>query len=125
MIRGALPQPVGLVLPDHVGRARYGLPGVSLVDQRGRPLTYTLDVDGRPITVMNAIEERNRIPVDELHDMAVEGARRRVNRGDAQKTADTNRMMQEWWEDRKNWREDHRNSRQSFGLATWSGDRKR
>lgn len=127
-VADSLPVPVGLALPDHVGRTRYRLPGVSgvgLLDRHGRPLLYTLDVGGRPVTVCNAIDERDRIPVDELHDMALDTARKRVSRGDAQKSADAARFYTDWWEDRKGWREDRRNGRVSVGPATFAGDRHR
>ena len=122
MVLRAPATPVGLVLPERVGRQRYGLRGLPLVTPEGRPLLYTEEIDGRPITVANAIDMNWRIPLDELRGMVQDAARKRAKRGDAQKTAESAAGLRRWWEDRKNWQWDRRNGRVSVGQATFRGN---
>ena len=120
VLRAPKAVPVGLVLPSYVGYARYGPPPGSEEDRR--PLLYREDDGERPITIGNAIDLHWRIPLDELRDMTQEARRRRVTRGDAQRRADTDRMLREWWADRQGWQWDRRNGRVSVGPATFAGN---
>lgn len=122
VLREPKPLPVGLVLPSYVGLARYGPPPG---EEDRRPLLYREDDGERPVIIGNALERNWRIPLDELRDMAADARRKRTQRGDAQRRADTDRMLREWWADRQGWLWDRRNGRVSVGPATFSGDRKR
>ena len=90
-----------------------------------RPVVYFLQEGGRTVIVVNSSENRSRIPVDELRDMARSRADKRRKRGDDQERADYDRAMREYYWDRMQWGLDHQNGRQSFGPATFKGNRQR
>ncbi len=95
------------------------LPGRFAKEQQDakRPLDYVEqdEQSGRIYIVANAREIESRIPIDELKAMLQDRKRKAISRGDAQRAADVNASLREFWDSRKMWVKDRQNNAIRFG----------
>jgi len=95
------------------------LPGRYQKDQQEleRPLDYA-EVDetsGRVIVICNAKNFEGRIPVDEMKGMLQARKQKALSRGDAQRAADVNASLRDFWNSRKMWVKDRMNNAIRYG----------
>jgi uncharacterized circularly permuted ATP-grasp superfamily protein len=100
------------------------LPGRYQKDQQEleRPLDYAeVDDAGKLWVVANSKDMETRIPLDELKDMLHQRQQKALVRGDAQRAADVNASLRDFWQERKNWIVSRRNNAIRYGWTPGTG----